>query len=139
MVVRGGASAAEEERRMHTSNDPTHCRAMIEPLEPRRLLSGDALPTPRLVRDVNTLADGWEFPDHLVSAGPLGYFIHSDGVHGRELWRSDGTPAGTFMLRDMAPGPADNSTASGVAFNGHLFFIANDGGTGHEIWKTDGS
>ena len=124
---------------MHRPNDPTHCRAMIESLEPRRLLSGDALPMPRLVRDVNTLADGWEFPDHLVSAGPLGYFIHSDGLHGRELWRSDGTPTGTFMLRDMAPGPADNSTAGGVPFNGHLFFIADDGGTGHELWKTDGS
>ena len=27
---------------------------------------------------------------------------------GQELWRTDGTPAGTFPVRDIAPGPASS-------------------------------
>ena len=34
------------------------------------------------------------------------YFAATDGLqaHGRELWRSDGTAAGTSMVKDIAPG-----------------------------------
>jgi ELWxxDGT repeat protein len=32
------------------------------------------------------------------------YFAASDPVHGEELWATDGTPAGTALVRDIAPG-----------------------------------
>lgn len=32
------------------------------------------------------------------------YFYGNDGIHGLELWRSDGTPGGTHMVRDICPG-----------------------------------
>ena len=31
------------------------------------------------------------------------YFMSNHGVHGRELWKTDGTEAGTFMVQDIAP------------------------------------
>ena len=32
------------------------------------------------------------------------YFRATDGVNGLELWRSDGTGAGTYMVKDIATG-----------------------------------
>jgi ELWxxDGT repeat protein len=32
------------------------------------------------------------------------YFGAFDGIHGMELWRSDGTNAGTYMVKDINPG-----------------------------------
>jgi ELWxxDGT repeat protein len=34
------------------------------------------------------------------------FFVAEDQDHGRELWRSDGTAAGTMLVRDIAPAQA---------------------------------
>ena len=44
----------------------------------------------------------------------------------RGLWRSDGTAAGTNIVRDIAPGAA-GSYPGLAAVNDLLFFTANDG------------
>ena len=41
----------------------------------------------------------------LLSAGGLLYLIASDSAHGGELWRTDGTDAGTVLVKDTNPGP----------------------------------
>ena len=33
------------------------------------------------------------------------YFVATNGIHGRELWVTDGTPAGTRLAHDLVPGP----------------------------------
>src|SRR5512140_1315977 len=35
------------------------------------------------------------------------YFVASDGVHGAELWRTDGTLEGTAMVKDINPGSSN--------------------------------
>jgi len=59
-------------------------------------------------------------------------------VHGDELWKSDGTEAGTVMVKDIRPDMISRyQTADHV--NGTLFFTALDGSHGWELWKSDGS
>jgi ELWxxDGT repeat protein len=43
------------------------------------------------------------------------FFAASDAATGIELWTSDGTPAGTRLLKDINPGAASSSPGRDVA------------------------
>jgi ELWxxDGT repeat protein len=63
-------------------------------------------------------------------------------LKGHELWRTDGTDAGTSMVYDLNPRIADSwpGVSSGlIEFGGALFFEAYHNATGYELWKTDGT
>jgi ELWxxDGT repeat protein len=75
----------------------------------------------------------------LTALDDVVYFGGTDGVHGRELWRSDGTVAGTALVADLAPGLASGAPQSNlVAWDGRLYFAA-DGVHGQELWSSDGT
>jgi ELWxxDGT repeat protein len=67
------------------------------------------------------------------------FFAGDDGVHGQELWASDGTPEGTRLVADINPGPAASWPENMSAVGGALFFKADDGQHGFEPWRSDGT
>ena len=74
-----------------------------------------------------------------LAAGGIVYFTALDGTHGRELWRSDGTAAGTNMVKDIRPGRKGSNPARLTELDGTLFFEAVDGTHGRELWMSDGT
>ncbi len=62
-----------------------------------------------------------------------------DGVNGGELWKSDGTAAGTVLVKDIRPGLSTSYPGNLTAVGNTLFFTADDGVNGTELWKSDGT
>jgi ELWxxDGT repeat protein len=67
------------------------------------------------------------------------YFAATDGSHGIELWRSDGTTADTIFIADINPGPTGSFPASFASLNGTVYFTAADASGDAQLWKNDPS
>ncbi len=74
------------------------------------------------------------------------YFSANNGVNGRELWRSDGTAAGTVLVKDLLDSPENPGSVVGSApklfrvVNNSLYFVATKELQGVErIYRTDGT
>ncbi|HEY0160933.1 MAG TPA: ELWxxDGT repeat protein, partial [Thermoanaerobaculia bacterium] len=93
--------------------------------------------TPTLVKDINPGFSG-SSPFYAVEMNGVLYFGASDST-GRELWRSDGTAAGTWQVRDINPGFASSDPDTFTVAGDKLFFYANDGTHGKELWVSDGT
>ena len=98
----------------------------------------DGADPPTLVKDIQP-GPGSSTPYYFAASGGVLHFSADDGVNGRELWRSDGTAAGTTLVADIAPGPASSSPTTLVDGGGVLYFVATDGAAGRELWRSDGT
>lgn len=74
------------------------------------------------------------------------YFYGCEGNTGYELWRTDGTTSGTYLVKDIYPGTSSSllfSTAENHPYfahlNGIIYFGAVDGVNGSELWRSDGT
>jgi trimeric autotransporter adhesin len=98
-----------------------------------------------LTKDINTLAES--YPENnpantrysFAVLNNVAYFIANDGINGRELWRSDGTAAGTYMVKDVDPGESGIAGIDIVAANGLLYFTGYTPENGQEPWISDGT
>ncbi len=98
-----------------------------------------------LVKDINPINPGFgdsDPTDITVMDGTI-FFGASDGSHGAELWRSDGSAAGTTLVKDINPGASDAffyyDTPHMISANGMLFLVALDDSHGEELWRSDGT
>src|SRR5437667_239011 len=117
---------------------------------------------PYLVKDINTATDdsspdgltdvdgtehgtvlvkdsGFSYPTELTSSNGTLFFSAIDPTHGRELWKSDGTGAGTVLVKDIHPGSDWSFSVELTDVKGTLFFAATDPTHGWGLWKSDGT
>ena len=93
-----------------------------------------------LIKDINaTPTTLSSTPSKPVALNGVSYFAATDSIGGRELWRTDGTTAGTFRVIDLNVGTVpSNPTMLTVAGDG-VYFFADGGVAGKGLWKTDGT
>ncbi len=65
------------------------------------------------------------------------YFSATDDAHGNELFKTDGTAAGTHIVKDITPGTEGSVPFKNIIYNGFLYFSA--GGDFAGLWRTDGT
>jgi ELWxxDGT repeat protein len=89
--------------------------------------------TTLLVRRFNTLG-------RITMVANIAYFAASDGTTGSELWKSDGTAAGTVRIKDIYAGEGGSEPQNILMHSLSLiYFTAYTPAYGRELWRTDGT
>ncbi|MBC8047812.1 MAG: T9SS type A sorting domain-containing protein [Fimbriimonadaceae bacterium] len=97
-----------------------------------------------LLKDINPGANGFFYPEfnypYFTEIDGILYFAANNGIHGFELWKTDGTETGTEMVADIsADGLYGSNPEHLINFKGTLYFTARDDVYGYEIYKSDGT
>lgn len=95
---------------------------------------------PALMLDINSReADRSFLFESLGVVGDAALLSARDEEHGIELWRSDGTDGGTFLVADLRPGSASSLPRMGASIGSAVLFVAHDDVYGETLWRTDGT
>jgi trimeric autotransporter adhesin len=84
------------------------------------------------------LNTGLIWPSRFTASRGLAFF-HAQGPNGSELYKSDGTPAGTVLVKDINPGADHGHPLDLTDVANTLFFSAETVEHGRELWKSDGT
>lgn len=99
----------------------------------------------RLIKDINPDTDSEPYNKNVndyyhqsfAVLNGFAYFSANDGINGRELWRSDGTTAGTSLVKDVYPGSLSSFPQLITASKEKLFFTVD--AEGRELWVSNGT
>lgn len=109
-----------------------------------RLWVSDGGSTPTLVKEFSPTGIGkttymGAYFSQLTSVNGTLFFCADDGVHGAELWTSQGTAASTMMVKDISVGSSYTLISKMTPSGGKLYFLAQRPGGTKELWVSDGT
>src|SRR5262249_44400637 len=101
-------------------------------------LGGEAAAQAYRVKDIwPGPTDGW--PQYLAKGDAI-FFQARDDDHGAELWRSDGTAEGTWLVKDVAEGRWGSEPQELTPALGLVYFHADGGLFNRDaLFRTDGT
>ncbi|MEY4927305.1 MAG: hypothetical protein RI894_1741, partial [Bacteroidota bacterium] len=67
------------------------------------------------------------------------FFDANDGIHGDEVWRTNGTSAGTNLVADISPNANGSFPQNFYIHQNKLYFTARTTATGTELYTTNGT
>ncbi len=101
------------------------------------------MPTPAFATPIVDIRpgplDGIEPNAPRVLINDVLYFVANDGTTGIELWRSDRTAAGTYLVKNINAVGLHSRPRHLTRVGDLLFFQADDGLNGTELWVSDGT
>lgn len=94
-----------------------------------------------MVKDIREIGSESSYPEYLTEVNGMLYFVATSDTYGRELWKTDGTQAGTVIVKDIDPGSVDRDgePVRLTEMDGILYFSASDFINGRELWRSDGT
>ena len=100
----------------------------------------DETGTATLIKDINP-GLGESDPHTFIPFNGKVYFWANDIVHGDELWVSDGTTAGTTLVKDLYPGIQGSSSGFGStpAILNNKFYFSGKNANDPLLWQSDGT
>lgn len=95
---------------------------------------------PHLVKDINVSQDPYASSDprEFVTIGNVTFFSALTADHGRQLWKTDTTEAGTVVVKVIGSAQEDPNPHNLTNAGGTLFFIARQSDA-EALWKSDGT
>ncbi len=109
------------------------------------VVPADGAALPFLVRDIRPGPVGshpGNFDDSTAVVGSMLFFQADDGVHGNELWKSDGSTAGTALVADVRAGVLGSDPGPMAAVGDRLFFrgmFSSSTSGAFQLWISDGT
>ena len=75
----------------------------------------------------------------LAQVNDVVFFAGTDAANGNELWKTDGTLAGTALVKDIFIGTKSSDPAALTRVDDRVFFTAASPNEGGELWVSDGT
>lgn len=115
-------------------------KALLPTLSLVTIVYSASAQVPTLVKDIRPGSSA-SSPRSLTNINGTLFFIGNDGVHEPELWKSNGTEAGTVLVKDINPGAITSFDLYPwfTKVDSVLFFVAATPDEGFELHKSDGT
>ncbi|MCW7462139.1 fibronectin type III domain-containing protein [Leptospira limi] len=75
----------------------------------------------------------------IEKVGNMIFFTNNSPTYGKEVWKTDGSIAGTSIVKDANPGVANHDPYIFFSNGTNLFYGGRSAAEGIELWKSDGT